>query len=42
MTCGRPRARHHALSWIRSHFGPTMTEPDDQPIIPALDNHIAP
>jgi hypothetical protein len=34
--------RHHALQWIRTHFGPTMAEPNDQPIIPALDGHTAP
>jgi hypothetical protein len=34
--------RNQALQWIRAHFGPTMTEPHDQPIIPALDGHTAP
>jgi hypothetical protein len=34
--------RHHALKWIRTYFGPTMTEPNDQPIIPALDGHTTP
>jgi hypothetical protein len=36
------RYRHHALQWIRTHFGPTMVELNDQLIIPALDGHIAP
>lgn len=34
--------RHHALKWIHTYFGPTMTEPNDQPLIPALDGHTAP
>jgi hypothetical protein len=34
--------RHRALQWIRAHFGPTMAEPDDQPVIPALDGRTAP
>ena len=34
--------RHHALKWIRTYFGPTITEPDDQPLIPALDGRTTP
>jgi hypothetical protein len=34
--------RHHALQWIRGHFGPAMIELDDQPVIPASDGHTAP
>jgi hypothetical protein len=34
--------RHQALQWIHAHFGPTMTETDDQPTIPTLSGRPAP
>ncbi|MBV8993948.1 MAG: hypothetical protein JO287_09670 [Pseudonocardiales bacterium] len=34
--------RHHAVQWIRSHFGPTMAGLDDQPTLPKLEQHAAP